>query len=282
MGRFAPSGALAPADLRVQVEATARGEHNLAWTVSPFWALFLLGSVGIIALPLTLGPELNRLSTSPDFPPIPVPLLVALSLIQPGLLLAGSVALGLRCTSPLYPTCYLLDFVGTGRPVLPRLKADLTVSAGAGVALACVMALLDLPFALKLGVEIKAGEPFSLGSLAVSLLYGGVTEELMVRWGLLSLIAWAGWKLFAQESPARHAAVVWCAIVLSSFVFGLGHLPGVAADFPLTPLVVCRTLVLNGIGGIVFGWLFWRRSLESAIVAHASVHLTLAAILAAL
>jgi hypothetical protein len=28
--------------------------------------------------------------------------------------------------------------------------------------------------------------------------------------------------------------------------------------------------VLNGIGGIVFGWLYWRNGLESAMTAHFS------------
>jgi membrane protease YdiL (CAAX protease family) len=31
-------------------------------------------------------------------------------------------------------------------------------------------------------------------------------------------------------------------------------------------------VALNAIGGIVFGWLYWRRSLEAAMVAHASAH----------
>lgn len=37
---------------------------------------------------------------------------------------------------------------------------------------------------------------------------------------------------------------------------------------PLNPLVVTSTLVLNGIGGLVFGWLFWTFGLESAMLAH--------------
>jgi len=36
----------------------------------------------------------------------------------------------------------------------------------------------------------------------------------------------------------------------------------------LTPLVVVRAIILNGIGGVVFGWLFWKKGIESAIIAH--------------
>jgi membrane protease YdiL (CAAX protease family) len=30
--------------------------------------------------------------------------------------------------------------------------------------------------------------------------------------------------------------------------------------------------MLNAAGGILFGWLFWRRNLETAMVSHAAVH----------
>ena len=33
-------------------------------------------------------------------------------------------------------------------------------------------------------------------------------------------------------------------------------------------LVVTSTFVLNGIGGLAFGWLFWTFGLESAMLAH--------------
>jgi membrane protease YdiL (CAAX protease family) len=41
----------------------------------------------------------------------------------------------------------------------------------------------------------------------------------------------------------------------------------------LTPALVTRVIVLNTVAGLVFGWLFWRRGLEAAMVAHATAHL---------
>jgi membrane protease YdiL (CAAX protease family) len=66
---------------------------------------------------------------------------------------------------------------------------------------------------------------------------------------------------------------MWSAILLSALLFGLGHLPVVSALVPLTPVIVLRTVVLNAVGGLLFGWLFWRRSLEAAMLAHASANL---------
>ena len=37
---------------------------------------------------------------------------------------------------------------------------------------------------------------------------------------------------------------------------------------PMTALVIASTLALNGIGGLVFGWLFWTFGLECAMLTH--------------
>ena len=58
-------------------------------------------------------------------------------------------------------------------------------------------------------------------------------------------------------------------------VFGAGHLPTTATVLSLTPLLIARALVLNGIGGIVFGWLYWKRGLLAAMLAHFSADIVL-------
>lgn len=57
--------------------------------------------------------------------------------------------------------------------------------------------------------------------------------------------------------------------------FGAGHLPAVVALAPLTTVVVVRALLLNGIAGVSFGWLYWRRGLLAAMVALFSADIVL-------
>jgi membrane protease YdiL (CAAX protease family) len=38
---------------------------------------------------------------------------------------------------------------------------------------------------------------------------------------------------------------------------------------------VARTVLLNAVAGVLFGWLYWRGRLEAAMVAHASFHVPL-------
>jgi hypothetical protein len=44
---------------------------------------------------------------------------------------------------------------------------------------------------------------------------------------------------------------------------------------PLTPAIVARSLFLNGIASLTFGYLYWGRGLESAMAAHACTHISL-------
>jgi membrane protease YdiL (CAAX protease family) len=75
--------------------------------------------------------------------------------------------------------------------------------------------------------------------------------------------------------------VFWIAIAVIAVAFGLAHLPTMAAiGVPIDALVVTRSIVLNGVGGIAFGWLYWRRGLESAMVSHFSADIVLHVLLA--
>jgi hypothetical protein len=94
----------------------------------------------------------------------------------------------------------------------------------------------------------------------------------MMRWGFMSHIVWAHCRVVKSGRGRPHPAIFWTAISVAAVVFGAGHLGVVGAQLPLTSALVARTIVLNAVGGFVFGWLFWRRSLESAMVAHASGH----------
>lgn len=102
--------------------------------------------------------------------------------------------------------------------------------------------------------------------------YGGIGEELQLRLFLMTLIVWT-FATISKRTPSP--AVFWTAIVIAALLFGAGHLPAAAAIWPLDQIVVARTLVLNGVGGIVFGWLFWKQGLESAMLGHFAADLVL-------
>jgi membrane protease YdiL (CAAX protease family) len=63
--------------------------------------------------------------------------------------------------------------------------------------------------------------------------------------------------------------VVWTAIVFVALLFGAGHLPQAAAlGAGLPASLVGYALLANSLGGLVFGWLYWRQGLIAAVTAH--------------
>jgi hypothetical protein len=108
--------------------------------------------------------------------------------------------------------------------------------------------------------------------------YGGITEELTLRYGLMTFLVWVGAKVWTTLPPGLYFG----ALLVSAVLFGAGHLPAMATLTPLTPIVILRTVGLNALLGLAFGWLFWRRGLEHAMVAHIATHLAFWALAVAL
>lgn len=122
--------------------------------------------------------------------------------------------------------------------------------------------------------EVRIAAPFSFWNWSASVLYGGVVEELMLRWFFLSLLAWIIWKLFFRKRETVPTGVLVAANVLAALVFAAGHLPATVMLFgSLTPLILLRCFLLNGGFGLIFGWLYRRHGIQYAMISHATLHI---------
>ena len=132
----------------------------------------------------------------------------------------------------------------------------------------------------SLGIAVpEAPQPPPWQGVLVSF-SAGVNEEVMFRLFGVTLLAWVGSLVFHDREGRPTLAVLWIASILIAVLFGLAHLPmTIALGLPFTPLVIVRAVVLNGIGGVLLGWLYWTRGLESAMVAHFSADIVLHVIL---
>jgi len=145
-------------------------------------------------------------------------------------------------------------------------------------ALGIVAALAILAAIALFGAPIEhptATPPPSLAFALKGLLaapYGAITEEVMLRAFVMGLAAWL-LSRFSGRQP--RSWVMLAAIILAALVFGLGHLPAAARLAPLTADLVMRVIGYNALGGFVFGWLYWRRGLEHAMLAHFCADLVL-------
>ena len=248
-----------------------------------FWLLLVGGLTGVVAALPMMFDMVDRFVPAYEMQeaeanlPLPIPLLVLAALLQNGIVFGGAVALGL----------VLSERIGTGVPLLAaKLKGDpvagwqrlLSRGAVVGLFLGVVLAVADtlaflpqVPAALR---EFSESIPVWKRLLA-GLLYGGITEEILMRLFLFSLMAWLIGLVWRNQAGRPAPGAFWLANVVVAVLFALGHLPATQAIAPLTPAVVARSLFLNGVASLTFGYLFWRRGLESAMVAHACAHIGL-------
>lgn len=151
----------------------------------------------------------------------------------------------------------------------PQLFPALVVSVAGSVAFQAAYYGFFRPRLDAETVDVMEGLRGDLG-IPGRVLYGGIVEEVLTRWGLMSLVAWVGLAIVGSATPT----VVWAAILVSGVLFGLGHLPSyLAAGCRRTPLFVAATVSLNLWAALIFGWLFWRYGLAAAMASHALFHL---------
>lgn len=109
--------------------------------------------------------------------------------------------------------------------------------------------------------------------LAARVLYGGITEEVLIRWGLMTTLVWLAWRVLQRGKGAPSSTVVWLGIGISALLFGVSHVPSVVAAVGSVPLTIVAYITLgNALFGLVAGILFWRYGLEAAITAHVIAH----------
>ena len=242
-----------------------------------FGILFVLGSVGIAMFTITSIPlieqQLAKLSPEKLETVPPLGILMLLQGLQYSVLLAISILIGIGCAYRVGLRSHLIDHWVFHTAKSPSFAVEMKWSLGVGAATAIVLFLLDWLMQPALPEALRAANTESSGlNLLTAMSYGGITEEILMRWGLMSLLVWIAWKGLKQGVTLPSQGIYQGAIVLAALVFGLLHLPATAAIAPLTTVVIIRALLLNGIAGIAFGWLFWQYSLEAAMLAHISVH----------
>ncbi len=149
----------------------------------------------------------------------------------------------------------------------------------AGIAAGILLVIGDLLFRGYVPAEMSIlAQEYGLYTFVLSIVYGGIIEEIMMRWGLMTLLVWLLWKIFKRNQDKPSGWIYWTSIAASALVFAVGHYGATAAVAEITAAVLLRMILLNGIGGVVFGWLYWKKNLEAAMIAHMFAHVVMHAV----
>lgn len=228
--------------------------------------MFLAGMLGVVALTVTVLPQVLGDASHP----LPSWLVLVASITQSGLLVALVVWLGVTLAPEVGLSAPAFEAAVTTQSVAAALRPQLFPGLLGGL-----LGGLGL-FAIggyASPAEIAGVEQQFTVPLLARILYGGITEELLLRWGLMTVLVWIAWRFLQHRKGNPQIVYIWMAIVVAALLFGAGHLPAAAVQVgELTADVAVFVVGANTVFGVLFGYLFWRYGLEAAIIAHAFAH----------
>jgi membrane protease YdiL (CAAX protease family) len=256
------------------------------WKV--FWILWI---AAVLATILVLPYAIEMQSSAVDLTKLglPLPVVLVLQIVQNAILFAIAIFAGLFFASRAELGTPILDAATRGEPVADKVRSILPLSIALGVVTTLLVLGLEFfyfqPAMMKeLGdtaaaLNLQTAQPAAWKGFLASF-YGGIAEEILLRLFVMSLFVWLG-KFISKTTEGKPTiAVFWIANILAAVLFGLGHLPATALLIPITPLIIARAILLNGLIGVVCGWLYWKRGLEAAMISHFSADLVLHVLLA--
>ena len=231
--------------------------------------LWGMGMIGVISLVSSVLPGL----LAGEELPLPMGLVIAVSSLQSAALLGLAVWVGCKLAPSVGLESPSILAMVSGKPVISLLsqqwRPGLYGALLGGAGLAAFNALSS-----SVIVPAEPGVPLPVIPIIARILYGGVTEELLIRWGLMTALLWLCWRYFQKEKDTVTFLSAGLSIFISALLFGIGHLPYASVVVPqLTIDIIVFIVSANTSFGVLFGYLYWRHGLESAMIAHAGAHL---------
>lgn len=235
-----------------------------------FWSLWTLGLVGVFSLllvPLHLPAGVDL--------PVSADTLKGLSLLQPIVLLTAMAGLGTALASQVGLEVPLLQSIHRRRGIGSVLRSQLLAASIATLVVFIVMMLVQgwaEPYLPSAYLAINENAETLLPP-TTRFFYGGITEEILMRWGLMTLLVWLPWKFLQTGTSRPRPFFFWGAILATALLFGVGHLPLLFSLVPqASSFLVIYIVGLNALVGIAAGWLYWKHGLEAAMMAHILFH----------
>ena len=238
------------------------------------WKLFfLLVGIGIagagVVLPFTFA-----LEQLPDNAP-PLPILAIASLAQSLVILAIVVFFGLKMAQRVGFKMPFLEGIAGGEKQPGYLKKIAWPSILWGLGGGVLSVILCIPF-WQMSIDLMKSEMgVSLWKAILACFEGGGYEEILFRLFVMTFIVWISFKIKKNKEGGPTKTGIWIAIILTGILFGLGHLPITSSLTSITAPVIIRAVLLNGSLSVIYGWLYWKKGLESAMIAHFSTDVVL-------
>ncbi|AZQ65600.1 CPBP family intramembrane metalloprotease (plasmid) [Flammeovirga pectinis] len=234
-----------------------------------FITILIIGLIGVTSLifsEVQYPPEILKI-LSEKLTPIQIKLLI---LINPTILIIMSTIVG---TLTLGKT--ELVIFKTKKDLLENLKLNIIL----GVLLGVFIVIFSLIYQKINPNEFEILSNKTSIHIITKLLYGGISEEIIFRFGVMTFISFLILKIKDKNSTFIYVI----SILTSSVLFSLSHLP-ILFQAVSTPSIssIIYIILGNFIPGCVYGFLFWKQSLINSIITHIITHISSIILLATL
>jgi hypothetical protein len=245
---------------------------EIASTVRRHGTMVGFGLIGVLGLMTARVTQL--LAAEVRLSSVWQPLILEVAVPTVAVVVAAIVGVWLNGVTGFQSTVY--DWALDDDPGPPRREGLVAGSiAGTGVGLLAVG--FDVVTGAFVGGLAMPSGLFGVAALG-RIIYLSIAGEIVLRWGALSVLVYfaIGWFRVDGTEPNRRHVVVGAIVVLAATMALLQTMGTVEPT--IEPLRAVGVGVLNFVPGVVFGAIFWRYSLETAMVAHATSHLPLFAV----
>lgn len=234
--------------------------------LSGYGAMFGLAAVGILGLAAT---SLSQLAFVSGVRPALIRRALIAQLAAPAVLVVLGALVGTGVANRTGFHSVVHEWGQSGAVKVPDRRAWV-LGASAGLLVGLVVLVENVATGVPLGSGARRPLAYALAAVG-RLVYLGVGQELVLRWGLVSLVAFFAitWFDVGDGDRTRRAIVIGSiAVVAMGAAVISTPAPGVVGA-----ATAVRVFLVNAVPGLVFGWLFWRYALEVAMVSHAVAHL---------
>ena len=186
-----------------------------------------------------------------------------------------AITVGLRMGARLGLGAPLVEaWLAGGRVAGAARRLGTAAAGGGGLGLAGVLVSL----ALAGGTAQPPAPMEEIVPLWVGLaqaLSAAMDEELIFRFGLMSLIAWFAQRVMSPRDEGATDFVMWVALGLAAVIFTAVHAAPAGEAVGAAALVAQPMQFVRLLAGGLFGWLFWKQGLEAAVTAHLAYDIVL-------
>lgn len=253
-------------------------KNMVDWNV--FWSLFMVAELSMFAaLPYAVsvsGDAIHEFGGS-------FPTVLATQIAQGTAFLLLSLFTGIFLGKKAGLRATMLESLFEGRGLPEGFSSSLKLSVLLGFLVGAII------FATDRLVFSMFTEPFTilLSSPPIEQrilysFYAGIVEEIILRFFLVTLLVWISWKIKKTSEGLPTTTGFWLSILLVSMIYGIGYLLSLASVTDYNAILSLATITLGIISGSVFGWLYWKKGLEAAIIANLSASLMVFVILGSL